>query len=577
MYSKEELVGGRGKNLHGTILRNNGLKKTWNKQDLEALQRVLARLVSPFNSISNFSIRLELPPLYSEFSGEISPPEIVKYPHYTIKGKVEQDGRYTFSVSALAENKTQNKSGYFTRLSENGEKEFWSLGEKEYQNIIDNDGAPRLFPLAMGPLEIDLMVWDRDELGNVKQVTSQSIKEIRKDLDEIAGVNIYRDDFRVLPYGEPNNDWLRLDMRRVQKPVKRLSNNQIVGYISISSDKNPDLRDKSNREGLDENQSYKDLVETMIRILEFVEDLRSEVKSGGEKNGRNQGVNQPSLFSGLDLGELKRAIKEDYPDAKSIIVNLEKVEKEYGRRLSKIKEVVQRYRGLSVLGSMVDIILHDGRHPLDRIGKDSILGKEDIEDNPDLFPPEKIQKLYNRFENIAIQKNNLATIFRRIEPLAGRKKGRPQKLYLEEIIKSSFQVLESEIDRLGVNIELPQSRHLVSLDPGEIQQIIINLLDNSLYWLKVIPRKSRKIQVSVERNSSGEITILFSDSGPGVSEEMKEKLFLPYESGKPNGIGLGLSIAGEIIKDFYEGDLDLVKGGDLGGATFRITLRKRIK
>ena len=71
--------------------------------------------------------------------------------------------------------------------------------------------------------------------------------------------------FRVLPYGEPDDDWLRLDMRRVQNPTLRLSNNQVLGYVLISSEGNPKLRDQSNREGLIEGPPLDELRE-LVRL-----------------------------------------------------------------------------------------------------------------------------------------------------------------------------------------------------------------------------------------------------------------------------------------------------------------------
>src|SRR5690606_37599409 len=102
----------------------------------------------------------------------------------------------------------------------------------------------------------------------------------------------------------PNNDWLRLDIRRVMKPGMRLSNNQIVGHISISADRNPGLRDQSNREGLDENQSYSDFREIMKSILSKIEDLRKRSKGpGAGDNKDNQTLN---LFAPLDLSPIRQ-------------------------------------------------------------------------------------------------------------------------------------------------------------------------------------------------------------------------------------------------------------------------------
>lgn len=82
--------------------------------------------------------------------------------------------------------------------------------------------------------------------------------------------------------------------------------------------------------------------------------------------------------------------------------------------------------------------------------------------------------------------------------------------------------------------------------------------------------------VTVERKGQDHVDILFSDSGPGVPPEHRELIFEPYFSTKPDGVGLGLSIVGEIVSDYYEGALELLKSGPLKGANFLITLRKRV-
>ena len=114
------------------------------------------------------------------------------------------------------------------------------------------------------------------------------------------------------------------------------------------------------------------------------------------------------------------------------------------------------------------------------------------------------------------------------------------------------------------------------VDPAEIQEVIINLLQNSLYWLEQVNELKREVEVSVERKGPDHVDILFSDSGPGVPPENRELIFEPYFSTKAEGVGLGLSIVGEIVSDYYEGSLELLKSGPLKGANFLITLRKRV-
>jgi C4-dicarboxylate-specific signal transduction histidine kinase len=107
-----------------------------------------------------------------------------------------------------------------------------------------------------------------------------------------------------------------------------------------------------------------------------------------------------------------------------------------------------------------------------------------------------------------------------------------------------------------------------------MQQIFVKLLDNSLYWLARVAPERRAIAVQC-RHASNSVEILFCDGGPGVGDDVRDYIFDPYFSTKPDGIGLGLTIAGEIATE-YNGSLDLVTPGLLPGANFRVLLRRRV-
>ena len=111
------------------------------------------------------------------------------------------------------------------------------------------------------------------------------------------------------------------------------------------------------------------------------------------------------------------------------------------------------------------------------------------------------------------------------------------------------------------------------MPPQELEQIFVNLLDNSLYWLDSLNQNEKKILVEVSKSDT-ELAVLFSDNGPGVSAANVDRIFEPYFSTKPNGIGLGLKIVGELVTE-YDGSLDLISNGPLNGATFKLTFRRR--
>lgn len=555
-----------GDMTHGTIIRMTGLKRAWNREDFVTLQRGLSRLVSPFNKVPDFSIRTELPSEMGEFSEVIAPPKLVKYPHYSVKGTVQADGSFElgYRVHALDDKRKIVKGKFAFTL----DKDFSRI-----LNLSSSDEPGDVRTPQCGPLNIELRFWDRDELGNIQQQVGSALTDIRRDLDAIAGINIHRDGFRVLPYGEPNNDWLRLDIRRVQKPQVRFSNNNIAGFVGISADDNPALTDQSNREGLDDNQAYRDFRQILITIIGDVENSRQRLRPS--RKGTKSTTPTSGLFEDLNLDELRKHIAKTHPEDRRAEKIIERTQKIFSAQLEEIQTVLARYHSLATLGKLIDVVLHDGRHPLADITNQAKSGMHDV-DVAAHVDNSLLSRLRKRFGSIDNQGNVLRTVFRRIEPFGGRKRGRPVQLYLEKIIANAFGVLSSQTKKLDVKVGLPRTQTLVRLDEAEIQEVLTNLLDNSLYWLQHVPASKRKIEVAVDRTAAGHVEIIFADSGPGVSPELGDRIFEPYVSNKPNGIGLGLSIAGEIIKDYYDGDLELMNRHPLGGAAFRIILKKRV-
>jgi signal transduction histidine kinase/uncharacterized DUF497 family protein len=538
---------------HGTILRMERLRTTWGKNQLETLRTGLSRLISPFfrqdqvTRNDEFQIRLELPATFEYLSGIVEPPEALKSPHYTLKGYVDETGHYNLTLRLPGRDGQEPIRG---------------------QVVFPDSHTPQC-----GPFRIELRVWDRDQasMSKLAHEYGSTIADVRRDLDDAAGINIYRDGFRVLPYGEPRNDWLRLDLRRVQNPTLRLSNNQVVGYVLISADDNPLLHDQSNREGLIEGPALDDLRELVEMVLAELETRRYAVRPRRKKPTTQPG----GLFIDFDLAAVRDLVRRRHPDDAELLALVGEKEKDLERRVEEVQEVLARYRRLATLGQLIDTVLHDGRAPLSKISNEAHLGLRDIErarkDRGRL-----IRRLGQRFGTINTQSDVLATVFRKIEPFGGRKRGRPVQVRLEQVIADAFSVLDTEIAEVGAQVSPLESDTQVTVDQAEIQEVVINLLQNSLYWLRRVPQDCRQIAVRVRRKYPDEVKILFSDSGPGVEPEFRERIFEPYFSTKPDGVGLGLTIAGEIVSEYYAGDLELLDSGPLPGATFRITLRRRV-
>lgn len=553
----------------GTILRMRGLRNTWDEMTFLALQRGLSRLVSPFAEVDGFKIRISAPSSHSKFSKNIEPPQSIKYPHYTVSGRVNADGSFKLVYTVVANGDPIPLTGRLVPTSDGR----WELVGESALPDKENFRSPEC-----GPLDIELRIWDRDDLGNIVQMVKSSISNVRKDLDSFAGVNIYRDGFRVLPYGEPNNDWLRLDLRRVQNPTLRLSNNQIFGYVQITADGNPELKDQSNREGLRESQAYYDLREIMITILSRMETYRRQYKKKADPVGsKTEQTNKPSLFDPIDFDQIKSHLSDNHPSDKVAFEMVQKVEKDFASRLGELKLVVARYHGLATLGQLIDGLLHQGRHPLSKIVGYAKLGHDSVarEISKSIERP-NLTSLLDRFEKILKQGQVLDGVFKRIEPFGGRRRGRPAQLYMEQIIKDSQELLSDDFTRLKIKFTISDTQTLVKVDPAELQEVFVNLMQNSLYWLSLVPDNSRIVAATVKRNADTSVEIILADSGPGVAWENRESIFEPYFSTKSDGVGLGLSIVGDIVSDYYGGSLELMESNSLGGAAFRITLRRRV-
>jgi two-component system sensor kinase FixL len=121
---------------------------------------------------------------------------------------------------------------------------------------------------------------------------------------------------------------------------------------------------------------------------------------------------------------------------------------------------------------------------------------------------------------------------------------------------------------IATSVELPENLPMIEADPIQVQQILVNLLRNAFEAV----RGSTNPQVVIRAAySSQSVTISIEDSGPGIPQEVHERLFKAFSTSKRTGMGLGLSISRSIAQN-HGGDLTVDPGGNGKGATFKLTL-----
>jgi len=531
----------------GTLLRLKNLNTDWDTEKIRTLRTELSRLLNPIVPVEDFLIEVAIPDELNKdvnLNGIIERTELLNKPNYYIKGTITKEGDPKDFI-------------YFSKEKGKEEQLFIETNKFIQSSMLK---AP-----IMGEFSFEFRVWnrDRDNLRNLGREVDFKYGEVKKILDEQSGISIYRDGFRVLPYGTPNNDWVRLDIRRVNNPTLRLSNNQIVGYILISTEENPLLKDQSNREGIVEGEAFDDLKEYIKLILNEVEQRRYQERERFQTSDPNTDKN---LFEKASLDTIIKTAKEKVPEQEELIKNLEQKNIELEKVITNAQEIISRYRRLSILGQLIDTIIHDGRGYLSKIDgrcylileelKEELLNKSEIEDNTN-----KIQKTRKDFSKL----------FERIEPFGGKRRGKFTNIVIEELIRDQFLLYSREISNLKIQYSISESNHTMKIDKADFGIIFMNLIQNSIYWL-ANSDKARKIEVEVS-DSSESIDIVFSDNGPGIKEGTEQSIFKPYFSTKPDGVGLGLTIVGELVSE-YKGKLMLIDNGPLEGATFKMIFKK---
>ena len=562
---------------HGTLLQIDKLTHAWTKDDFIDLRTALTRLIRPRPSdtsaplgsavegdaieakpdfqtfIELFAVREEL----QGFAGPIDASSDLRTPHYRLSGTVDSNGSATLRY-------VQQEPPVDEEL---GTKLLWNNDKR----------APHA-----GPFDFEINVWDRDK-GAIQRTleatgaggpmpTSKDLKGFRDTLDEVAGVSIYRDGFRVLPFGENGDDWLGLDLRRVQSPTRRLSNNQIIGHIFIGADTNQGLKDQTNREGFLTGSAYSDLQTLARAALNEVETRRYTARHPEKPAAEKRG----GLFERFNLREIRNALATSYPGDTRLIGLVDEKDRDIQEGVLEVQQVLSRYSRLATLGSLIDRVLHDGRTAVSRLKNIARFGRRDLE-KARLSIDEKIAASQDFMEQTAVQAEVLSSLFNQIEPFGGRKRGRPKEIQTRAVIENAIAIMQVEADDRSVELLVSGDDVTTRLDEAEVLTVLVNLIQNAIYWTATLPKDAeRRVLVNARSNSDSSLTFIVSDSGPGVPEGLRGHIFDPYFSSKPEGVGLGLSIVGNLVEDIYGGELTLVQEGPLDGATFEATFRRRV-
>lgn len=543
----------------GLVMILESLRDNWRQKDIDKLQKELRLLIAP-EFIERDPFHIELIANQFKIPEEISVNSIL-------------DLRYAKVTARIYENGTRAEIRYTDITGKNEEMHM------EYE-----------MPLLCGDITFELYYFLRDSVHMTNETYNYRLAI--GILNIYCGIKIYRDNFRVKPYGDVDNDWLGLDKSKVSDTHGyRVGNNQTIGVIKISDEKNPLLIDATNREGIIENEAYEHLKEFILTCIEVITKIRleeyekskSELEKAKEQRQKQKQTAEKQknvqekryedtmrmLKNGAPIETVASSLEEwkseEEKRQKETEEQYEKTERAYEKYVEMQETELSMYKNLATLGILTGNFGHETQDIISRI------------DNTLSFYTEIAPMIENKY--FAEITDNVKSDFTRISGYSSmiveflrKKKRSPQtSLNFSQVLRDICTLYQGMLEAFHVDLQLKTEADIcLTMRQIDLESIIINMITNAFEQVKA--RKKKKIQIIFEQKDD-DIYLYFEDSGPGVPENMREEIFNPFITTKEDGIGLGLNIVKDIVTG-YGGEVHAEGSKELGGAKFIVHFMK---
>ena len=549
--------------VHGTIIEIHSLKGVWNRNVVDQLCRDVSSLTDPISRISerlsndNFEISVICngkPEPVEDKNAETLKGLIEEKPVFKIKGEYSsQRNVYLYTEGE------SNNSEVEIKLNDAKIKALWLWRQR-----FKKTSKERSPVYSCGDFQFQFYIFDFAKEFPGKYELNQAQKNILKD----HRIYLYRDGVRVYPYGDPEDDWLNIDVARgTGRAGDFFSNDQVVGWIDISQENNPGLRDKTNREGLIETGEV--VVDFLFLIKVFLSYIKQYPYSRYRESLKSKHVAnlvQSEVISD-HLGDLRKTLEQQghKAEARKVI----KVVKEYKREKDYLVRRAETTEDLAGVGLSVEMTSHDIMLMMARAKEIGFKLAQFSRRSGDDKICQQADMLVGVLTQITENMQDIQVLFKSA-------KRRRKALRIEPILDKIFQLYEDLLQKRKIKYEKITSSGsplVADTTDGVVMQVLINLFDNAVYWLDTIDRKEKEIIVSIN-GDQGEL--IFSDNGPGIDKEDFPFIFEPFYSGKgQEGRGLGLYIARQLLER-HDYHISVIGGREkkLSGANFMVHFRR---
>jgi signal transduction histidine kinase len=523
---------------HGTRIEVTNLRGTWTEHRVEEVYEDLIRLQSIFDGIEDEQAEDSVP----EFDVLIY--KDAEFKNYSrdylsqLQTLIKQNAVLRITDGAY----DQSKAAFKFHL--NGKPVVLPLNDPDitgiglFRDAFGKDGevlAER--STKCGPFTFGFYIFDFSKDAQAKFQLDADDKKLLKD----HRVYLYRDGIRVYPYGDPEDDWLQTDTYRGTKAAGMfLSNDQVVGFVNITQKHNPELKDKTNREGLiemgDATSDFRHLLQIFLAWVRKKPYEQYRLKT--KQNKDVEIVRKEQVRAGLDALEMRLANNKPAQAA------LQEVTKLYTAERSYLIQRAETTENLAGVGLSVETASHDIMSVMKRglIALDSLITET-----------QKAGSLSKEFINreLISLRGMLSFVeaqLRDIQQLFKSSKQRRKDIRVKDTLQKVAKLFDMSLkkDNVQLNIAERGSPLIAKTTDAVLLQLFLNLFDNAVYWLHSKQGGKRQIEVLLDGDEN---ILIFSDNGPGVKAEDAAYIFEPFYSGRgEEGRGLGLYIAKQLLE-----------------------------
>lgn len=512
------------KKSHGVSLTISKLRDTWDEQKLKELYRNLRQFKSPFAQDDNFKIYITAP----EYG-------------YNKREVVVEKLEGVSSLWMIAEITAADPEKIRITVNKDG---------LEYETIQSN-----LY--SFGSVKAQVFMFNQ---GDKVRFANRYGLRVR----EYGNIRLYRDSFRVYPYGEAKNDWLDIDRRQTQGMMRFLGSRDLIGYVQIGKESNPNLVPLTSRQGLEENAAFEELRDFVMQVC--IKTLESYYFTKVKKS-TNETIQKSKFQIGgavAGLTELAKVLKDANPDAakqiKDYTAVIQKEQKNQLQYVQDQQEIVKVYSRIAQKETFLHRMIHQSMIHV----KDADVAMNAFIRSTENLNPSEMEKLSAIHEYIKDALSLLRTV--RDDVVKKRTKS-PQNL--ERLIQRYLQDNNAYFSENNVTVSaicVGDMQYVV--DPGDIKAILNNLATNAVKSLVKVNDRPRELEFELYRTERF-VIIKCTDNGVGIPEADRERIFDPFQS-TTDGFGLGLTIIDEIAKE-YNGALELIDTAI--GACFSVKMR----